>query len=433
MKIAYFSPLNPQQSGISDFSEELLQKLKEHVEITVFVDDYVPSRISSEDGIAIRHIHEYDNESVRREFDTAVFHIGNNLTFHKNIMDAFLAYGGILELHDISIHNMIAGDTLNNKRPEEYVRLMKYCHGEPGEKAARAFVETLSSPPWENDMLHFTMNRHLLDRADGIIVHSDMAKQMVKATSPNKPVECILLHSEDILSDPERFKLECRRRLNIRKDKLVFGSFGYATHYKRILPTLEALAIYKKSKRPFHYYMVGKVDGNDIEEKIKELKLESDVTITGFTELDDFKAYMGACDVCFNLRYPTQGETSASLHRMLGMGKPVIVTDVGSFQEYPDDFVLKVRYDTNEIKDICLALLSMTDTPKEISRRGKMARDFAADNCGLVENAKKYAAFFEQVINGAWQESWLDSIIDRLEELKMTEAEQVRELVSKFI
>ena len=40
MKIAYFSPFNPLKSGISDFSEELVMKLKDELFVDIFVDNY---------------------------------------------------------------------------------------------------------------------------------------------------------------------------------------------------------------------------------------------------------------------------------------------------------------------------------------------------------------------------------------------------------
>ena len=43
MKLAYFSPLLPHRSGISDYSEELLPYLARAAEITLFVDGFQPS------------------------------------------------------------------------------------------------------------------------------------------------------------------------------------------------------------------------------------------------------------------------------------------------------------------------------------------------------------------------------------------------------
>ena len=40
-KIAFFGPLNPIPSGISDYDEQLLPLLREHYEIDVFVDGNV--------------------------------------------------------------------------------------------------------------------------------------------------------------------------------------------------------------------------------------------------------------------------------------------------------------------------------------------------------------------------------------------------------
>ncbi len=62
----------------------------------------------------------------------------------------------------------------------------------------------------------------------------------------------------------------------------------------------------------------------------------------GFTPIEKFVEYIGACDIVLNLRYPTVGETSGSLQRALGLGKAVIVSDVGSFAELPDEICLKV-------------------------------------------------------------------------------------------
>ena len=48
MKLAYFSPLNPQPSGMSDYSEELLPYLAADAEITLFVDGFAPAILGIE-------------------------------------------------------------------------------------------------------------------------------------------------------------------------------------------------------------------------------------------------------------------------------------------------------------------------------------------------------------------------------------------------
>ena len=64
--------------------------------------------------------------------------------------------------------------------------------------------------------------------------------------------------------------------------------------------------------------------------------------VIGFAPIEEFVGYLAACDIVLNLRYPTVGENSGTLLRALGLGKAVMVSEVGSFQELPDDVCLKV-------------------------------------------------------------------------------------------
>ena len=80
--------------------------------------------------------------------------------------------------------------------------------------------------------------------------------------------------------------------------------------------------------------------------------------VLGFTPIEDFVGYIAACDIVLNLRYPTVGENSGTLMRSLGLGKAVIVSDVGSFREIPDDICLKAPVDATE-EDYLFEYLNM--------------------------------------------------------------------------
>lgn len=432
MKIAYFSPLNPIKSGISDFSEELLIRLKEYSEIDLFTDNYLPSSPSINENFSVFSIADYAKEDLRRQYDAAVFHVGNNLDFHKNIVETFMKYGGILELHDISLHDFMAGYTLERKNCQEYLRLMTYCHGQKGKNAAEKYFEGKILAPWVTHPLEFTMNKHLIDHAQAVIVHSDFAKQIIKAVAPKKKVVCIPHHTSDIMDEYATYYKACREKLGILTEDFVLGSFGYATESKRILQVLEALSKIKKSYNgKFLYYIVGEVSGINVDNKIHDLGLEENVIITGFTSLDEFKIYIGACDVCINLRYPTHGESSGSLHRMLGMGKTVIVTKIGTFDEYPDDIVIKVRYDEHEVEDIYDAVCKLTQNRDEFQRRQDKVLSFARNYCDLEKNSQKYTTFFNAVKNDNYQDDYLDRLIDKIFELNLTDDEYLEHILNK--
>lgn len=430
MKIAYCSPFNPIKSGISDFSEELIMELKYFAEIDLFYSKQ-PSLKEIQENFKFYNIKELYKDEVRAKYDIIVYHMGNNVEYHKCIAETFMEFSGILELHDFSLHNYLAGDTYVQNDIEGYINCVRYSHGERGVKIVQNFLDGKARAPWETHALELTVNKHMIDRAKGVIVHSDMAKQMVKGIRPNVPVINIPLHTTDIQEDYEVDKLKARKNLNIDEDTIVFGSFGYATRAKRILETLAALSIYyKENTKKFHYYIVGKVDGIDVVGKIKELSLEENVTITGFTELEDFKIYMNACDICLNLRYPTHGESSASLHRMLGMGKPIIVSNIGSFEEYPDDIILKVRCDDNEILDIYEAICELTSNRNMMQERSKQAYKFALNNCNLNTNAYRYFEFFNSLCNECFEKNYIDSFMDKLFELNLVDEEYINYLIN---
>jgi glycosyltransferase involved in cell wall biosynthesis len=429
MRIGYCSPFSPIKSGISDFSEELVFALKKHISIDLFYDTE-PKKKEIIESFNCHSLKDLDNDTIRVNYDVLIYHMGNNFGYHKNIANAFFKFSGILELHDFSLHNYLAADTFVLNDIDGYINAVRYSHGERGVRIAQAFLDGKSGPPWETHALDLTVNKPFLNNAKGIIVHSEMAKQMVKGIEPNVPVINIPLHTPDISDNPLKQKAEAKKQLKISESTFVFGSFGYATRAKRVLQTLEALAIYKKMKTEnFHYYIVGKVDDINVDDKVSELGLQNNVTVTGFTTLDDFKLYMNSCDICINLRYPTHGESSASLHRMFGMGKPVIVTKIGSFEEYPADIVIKVRYDEHEVQDIYNAICELTKDQVELAQRGEKALKFAKEYCDININAKRYTDFIKNVKNNTFQDCFMDTILDKLFELGLTDDSYIQHLL----
>lgn len=419
MKIGYFSPFNPEKSGISDFSEELVMSLKEYMDITIFTN----CRPTNKEIIKQFACHTVRglNEEIIKQQDLLIYHIGNHYDYHNDIIEAFLKYGGILEIHDLALHNFIAQKYFVNKRFEEYIDILRYCHGDRGVEAAKGIIEGRIRAPWETHALEFMANKQFVDKAQAVIVHSDFAKQMIRGINSEVPIINIPLHCTNIQEEYLTYKKQCKSEFCISEGTLVMGAFGFATSAKRICQTLEALALFKENvNQEFYYYIVGEVQDQEIVKTIKQLNLQDNVKITGFTTIEQFEKYMGACDFCFNLRYPTQGESSASLHRMLGLGKPVIVSDVGTFSEYPEKIVLKVRHDSNEIADILKCIKILTSSEKKLNDRSKYAIKYAKKHCDLNKNANRYAKFFKEILKGTYQDNFIDIMVDRLIEIGVT-------------
>ena len=107
--------------------------------------------------------------------------------------------------------------------------------------------------------------------------------------------------------------------------------------------------------------------------------------------------YVAACDIVLNLRYPTVGENSGTLMRALGLGKAVVVSEVGSFSELPDSICLKAPVDASE-EDHLFEYLNMLVSRPELRRAlGARAREWVETECTWSKVAQRYADFLESV------------------------------------
>lgn len=415
MKVAYFSPFAPDASGISDYSDDLVKELINYVDIDLFTNVPVSSeKIKKQFSVFL--VRDIEDDALRQQYDLMIFQAGNNARYHKDILEMFMKYGGILELHDFAMHHYLAEVTYAKGEYEEYKKVMEYCHGYKGKRAAVQFLNGEIPSPWDHQSQRFTVNKYLIDKASAVIVHSDMAKQMVMAVRPEIPVLQMPISQAFVQEDFWEHKKECKERLRIAQSKQVLGSFGFATASKRIIPILNGLSIYKESSgADFVYYIVGKVEDRSIYKTIKRLKLSKNVVVTGRVSMDDFMLYMGACDICFNLRYPTQGESSGCLHQGIAMGKPVFVTNVGSFEEYPDSFTCRVRYDGHEPWDIAAGIEHLLQDEAALQECGKQAVAYAKEHFNIKKNVKMYADFLEEIAAGTYAvKDEVDVILNRL-------------------
>lgn len=384
------------------------------MDIDVYVDNIVPENKKILKFFQIFIIGDYAENNYEKHYDLTVFQMGNS-PYHNKIMDAFMKYGGILELHDISLHHYLAARSIVVGNREEYRDTMIKCHGIKGKEKVEDFFGGKCMQPWADDALEFTVNKVYVDHAQAVIVHSDFARQMVKGIAPEKMVALIPLHTSDIPENPEALKKTCRDSLGIAQRTLVFGAFGLATPFKRIVPTLQALHLFQMiSKCDFRYYIVGENRIEGLEAVIEELELSERVIITGRVELEEFKQYMSACDIAFNLRYPTQGESSASLQRLIGYGKVVFVSSVGSFKEYPDEFVRKIRTDAYEVLDILKNICELYERQELRQSLSRMARTYVWENFNIKDNAEKYFEVFREIQNGRINQDYVEELTDNI-------------------
>ncbi|HEV2690209.1 MAG TPA: methyltransferase domain-containing protein, partial [Bryobacteraceae bacterium] len=116
--------------------------------------------------------------------------------------------------------------------------------------------------------------------------------------------------------------------------------------------------------------------------------------------IEEFVGYVAACDIVLNLRFPTVGENSGTLMRALGLGKAVIVSEVGSFSELPAEICLKAPVDASEEDHLFEYLNLLVSRPDLREALGAKAREWVTTECAWPKVARRYAEFLEGLANG---------------------------------
>ncbi len=383
LRIAYFSPLNPIRSGISDYSEDLLPYLAELTEVDLFIDDFQPANQTLCDRFAIYSIADYARR--RWDYDVALYHMGNNL-YHEAIYRTGLRFPGVTVLHDYALVGMLGSVTLKRGNRGAFAREWGYAYGLEGLAQVRKILagQTVLSPAEP-------LNQRLIDLSLGVIVHSDFLRRRVLQSRPTAnvahiPMPCVS-HQRRALTRPQ-----ARRELGLDEDKLYIGSFGFMAPSKQVEPMLDVLADLLSQFPHARLVFVGEnLDWFDPRPLIEQRGLTDHVHITGYLPLSTWYTYMAAVDLAVNLRYPTLGETSAAVLRLLGEGVPTVVSNVGWYAELPDDCVRKVGTGEMMRTDLGATITELLSDSEQRTGLGRMGRDYVAAHHDVRQVARQYA------------------------------------------
>jgi glycosyltransferase involved in cell wall biosynthesis/SAM-dependent methyltransferase len=401
MRLAYFTPLPPSKSGIADYNAELLPYLARGAEITVFVEqaNEVRENRNREDFPVHNAVH-FDEIHLRHPFDLCIYHQGNN-PYHEFIYERALETPGLLALHEHCLHHLIAWRTLAREDQDGYWNEMFYAYGRQGARMAGMRDRAVSS---EYQQFLMPLNRRLTERSLGVVVHNAYAASQLEGLNEDwngdTPVEIIPHHLSPKAFELDRMdKLECRRSLGIPDDAWAIASLGFITESKRIPTVLSAFKRLLRLVPNAIYLVVGEDHWRwSVAPLIEELGLQSHVRITGYATERDFFRYLKAVDVIVNLRFPTAGETSGTLIRALGAGKPVIVTDFGQFGELPDDVVMKVPIGPDEERDLLRRLQALSFRPTLRESLSRRAAEWTRTECEISRSAARYLNLAERII-----------------------------------
>lgn len=398
MRLAYFSPLNPIASGISAYSEELLPLLAREFEIELIVEDYAPTNRALA-RFPIRTVREFIEHA--REYDVILYHMGNSPA-HATMYRTLLQIPGVVVLHDVVLHHLRAWQTLNRGDVKNYVSALRAAYGDAGAELATLEAQGLAAL----NRFDFPLNQEVVRAAKAIIVHSKYAAREIQVLAPNTPVAVIPMGVPPMA--PISFS-DARRTLNLPPDAFVVAAFGEIHPHKRVTIALEAFAEFHTQVPNSLFWLIGRESPNyDADAIIDILQLRGSVRRVGFAPKEDYEKYIAAADVCLNLRYPSAGETSASLLRLFAAGKAVLVTRTGAYAELPQSVCAKIEADEYE-RELVRAHLQFFACRTDVRNAlGANAREFVARCHTLEQAAAAYADFLRAVAeNRAGSKSYL--------------------------
>jgi glycosyltransferase involved in cell wall biosynthesis len=390
-RLVVFTPLPPVENGIADYAVEILPLLAAARPTTVVIDDHAPAPPPRRDCDIIRLADYVAREAEFAEADH-LYQVGNNPD-HIYLIPWLLRRPGIVVLHDVSLHHLVDQATLRYQDFAGYGDVLELEYGATGRLLARQFEQHR----WRTRSMFFELplTRELLARARAVIVHSLYAANKVVAQHPQVAVELVRHHVARPALEAGRPEARAlaRQALGVDDDTVLLVSLGFVTRAKQIDVTLRFLHEHRATLPPVRYIIAGQDSPEDFDVRslITNLELDDIVQITGYVAEPDFYRYVAASDIVVNLRYPSGGETSGTLIRALGAGACLVVNDIGSFAEYPDDVCAKVPVDSGisdtDFENVLLPLLRSGAQRRRLSRS---ARDYMRRTHSIEESARRY-------------------------------------------
>ena len=365
MKVAFFSPMPPNTSGIADYSALLVPELAKLIDVEVISE---PKRGMGKSG------------------DIALYHVGNNPEHHGWIVEALRDRPGLVVLHEHVLHHLVAGMTIAVGDQDGYLRAMQRDAGVVGRLMAHGIIDGVVPPVWESRPMDFPLCGEILDLATGLIVHSHTVEDAARSRGYVGPIYRIphpAWPKPEIALDPAL----------AGATGPIFGAFGHLNTAKRAPQLVEAFAQVVEQEAEAKLLLVGSASEEiHIDGRLAEIEQAhpGSVIRLPYVEEDRLWNLIAGCDVCVCLRYPTMGETSGIAIRALVCGRPLIVSDVGWFSELRDDIAVQVPVGEGEVAGIAQQMIELTRDPQRRDAMSIAGSRYADDDLAVARVAEQY-------------------------------------------
>ena len=339
MKAGFYSPLPPARTGVADYSEALLKALQ----------------------------HRLDVEVNAREADIRLYHIGNN-QLHRPIYEQALQQPGVAVLHDAVLQHFFLGSLDEHAYMEEFV----YNYGAWSEDLARSLWHERARSAADARYFAYPMLKRIATTSLGVVVHNPAAANLVRQHARDADVFEIPHLFEPREPAPVYEVERLRAKLGVPAGTFLFGVFGHLRESKRIAAILRSLQK-ARLRRPVALLVAGEFASSDLARSLEIDLRKPDIIRAGYLPESDFWLHAEAVDACINLRYPQAGETSGIAIRLMGIGKPVVVSAGCETSRFPESCCIRLETGPAEEDMLTEIMLWLSAYPADARAIGQRA------------------------------------------------------------
>jgi glycosyltransferase involved in cell wall biosynthesis len=385
--IAIFSPVPPVHSGISNYLVTILPTLLLNADCDLYIDDGYTPELPPELGDLQVYNHKRFPEKAE-QYDTVIYQMGNS-QYHEYMVPYLRKYSGIVVVHDVNLHGLTMVWTLGKSDVAAYYEVLR----ENIKSGAEAVLHDILAGNIENPTERLVLNKYYVKRAKAVVVHNQYSYDALL----NEGISNI-----KIVRLPVRMPTQIPTQSPRPNDnRFVFASFGYFSPHKHLEAAIRCMKRFvEQGWRNVEYQIVGNCESDYLEtlvSLVQSLQLESHVTFFGHLPKEEYHERLRRADAAITLRYPTCGETSSSLLDALSYGIPTIVSDIGSFREFPDGVVLKVPVHLQDESPLYTAMLKLYQDQGLRTRMSRQAKHYVSHDHSVEQYVEQLNDLIESV------------------------------------
>lgn len=335
MRLAWFSPWPPQQSGVAGRSAEVTAALVERgYGIDVFVDAAaVPVTATRSDSAPsagerrVQSAHDFVWRRARHQYDLVVYQVGNS-RLHEFIWPYLFRWPGLAVLHDARLHHARGRSRLLRRRFDEYREELAWSHPDTSPDAAELGISGFDGTYyylWPMTRAVVRASRLVATHARGAVAALLDDVDSTVAVDKGPGIEYIALGEGSETPPTPDDRATTRAFLGFAASHVVFGLFGGLSNEKRVEGILEAASAVAPRLPAFRLLLAGTSEpGAEVQAAITSRGLDRVAQFLPSPDDEQFDRLIAAVDVSLNLRWPTALETSGPWLRALAAERPTV-------------------------------------------------------------------------------------------------------------